>query len=199
MNYFYPLLTITLLVVTLYSHNIFAEKPAHQHLTISQLEAADVAATKEMIIDVAYEKLGVRWSSRQELAQWCQKTGELNDVDNFATIYGPEHGGLFLVLKDDNTVVGSLGIRRLAADACELKRGWILKQYRSSGWGTKMMQQLLSFAVEHGYVFMRSEIDEPEDQQESISFHKKFGFYEIPAYKENTRGKLFLEKRLIPE
>lgn len=60
-----------------------------------------------------------------------------SDLDKIEIDYF-ENSGLFLVLVDENKIVGSGGIKHLDKEICELKRMWVLKEYRGQGYAKKM-------------------------------------------------------------
>jgi GNAT superfamily N-acetyltransferase len=63
------------------------------------------------------------------------------DMDAPFVEYGPP-SGTFLVLLDDDAVVGTGAIRRLEDEVCELKRMWFLPAYRGKGYGWQMSERL---------------------------------------------------------
>jgi putative acetyltransferase len=109
-----------------------------------------------------------------------------------------DNRGTFMVITDDQKVVGTGGIRRLEDEICELKKMWILRDYRAQGWGVKIALELLRFAREQGYKRVRLELYDPPKQQRAIAFYKELGFYEIAAYRESP-AKLCMEKQLNSE
>lgn len=108
--------------------------------------------------------------------------------------------GLFLVLLDNEQVVGTGAIRKLDDETCELKRMWFLKAYRGQGWGWKMAQMLFDFARQAGYRKVRLDLANAERQSQALKFYKKLGFYPIERYNDGTCD-VFMEQLLaaIPE
>jgi len=113
-----------------------------------------------------------------ETMAFYEERGELKDMDNVEQSYF-RNGGIFLVMTEDNTIIGTGAIRKLEEGVCELKRLWLLTEYQRKGLGYRMMQELLSFARGKGYQYVRLETD-PVFQKRAIEFYKRLGFYEVP-------------------
>jgi putative acetyltransferase len=121
-------------------------------------------------------------------------TGAFKDILSISATYC-DNNGIFLVLVDNGTVVGTGAIRKLTDDICELARLWFLKEYRGKGLGKKMTAQLLEFAKNHGYTKVRLDVYRPEIQTHAVALYKKLGFYEIERYNA-ADAELFMEKIL---
>ena len=109
--------------------------------------------------------------------------GVLEDMDDIQKSYFDDNG-TFLVMVDDDRIIGTGAIKRWNAEICELKRLWFLKEFRGKGMGYQMTQELLSFARSRGYKRVRLETD-PIAQSQAILFYKRLGFYEIPRYSQH--------------
>ncbi|GAA6618372.1 GNAT family N-acetyltransferase [Scytonema sp. NUACC26] len=106
-----------------------------------------------------------------------------------------DNNGIFLVLVDNNRVVGTGAIRRFNEEICELKRMWFLKEYRGRGLGKEMAQMLLDFAQKAGYKKVRLDTASQEKQSQAIEFYKQLGFYLIERYNDSLCT-VFMEKEL---
>ena len=95
------------------------------------------------------------------------------------------NNGTFLVLLDENRVVGSGAIRKLDDETCELKRMWFLKEYRGKGYGLQMVQMLFDFAKQAGYEKVRLDLANKECQSRALKFYRKLGFYPIERYNDS--------------
>lgn len=105
-------------------------------LTIQQLNASQVEAAKAVIAAGCLEFFG-------------QAHADLADMDHISSHY-VRPSGIFLVLMDENRVVGTGAIRRLDDQTCELKRMWFLPAYRGKGDGTRIPGLLSSSRVPLG-------------------------------------------------
>jgi len=109
--------------------------------------------------------------------------GVLEDMDDVQKSYF-EGDGIFLVMEHGDRIIGTGAIKKLDGETCELKRLWLLKEFRGKGLGYKMTQELLSFARGKGYQRVRLETD-PDAQSQALNFYKRLGFYEIPQYSQH--------------
>jgi putative acetyltransferase len=118
----------------------------------------------------------------------------MSDIQNVRSHYF-YNSGVFLVLVDNQQVVGTGAIRKLDDEICELKRMWFLKAYRGQGWGWKMAQMLFEFARQTGYRKVRLDLANEERQQQALKFYKRLGFYPIERYNDSLCH-VFMEKVL---
>jgi putative acetyltransferase len=118
----------------------------------------------------------------QEFYDILEEEGELNDVDNYQQAY-VEHRGLFLVVLDDNKLIGTGGIKKLEENVAELKRLWLLEEYHGQKIGYQVVLRLLDFARTHNYekVWLQTS----QRQERAIRFYTQFGFYKIPSYRKS--------------
>lgn len=147
----------------------------------------------EMLIDCAF-KLWQPHTNRTEFASTLNKNNEYEDLDNIEASY-LANKGCFLVLVDNDKIVGSGAIRKLDENMCELKHMWFLPEYRGKGLGYKMAQELFAFAKQQGYTKMRLDVYHPDKQFKAMALYKKLGFYEIAPY-NNHPAKIWMEKEL---
>lgn len=165
-----------------------------QGLEIKVIELSQIDEVKELITTIAYQIFRISGSIEQ-FRQEIVDTKQYYDIENVQTVY-LDNNGIFLVLLDGEKVVASGGIRKIDESTAELKRMWMLEEYRGKGWGTKIALRLIAFAKEQGYKKIRLDVWKPEYQEAAISFYKKLGFYEIPP-RPNSRVKCSMEKNLL--
>ncbi|MBN2117957.1 MAG: GNAT family N-acetyltransferase [Anaerolineales bacterium] len=151
-------------------------------LKIRRIQPGEVAAARQLIYRVAHE---VFHDTRplEESVAFYEARGQLRDMDELQQTYF-DNDGIFLVLIDDDQIIGTGAVRKLDDEICELKRVWLLFEYHGQGLGYRMMQELLSFARAKGYKRMRLETDQGH-QNRAFEFYKRLGFYEIPRYSDN--------------
>lgn len=111
-----------------------------------------------------------------------EKERELHDVDNFQQEYF-DNRGLFLVVMDDEKLVGTGALKKLEENIAELKRLWLIEEYHGQRIGYQVVSQLLDFARAHGYEKIR--LQTSQKQERAVRFYKQFGFYEIQSYRES--------------
>jgi putative acetyltransferase len=155
-------------------------KPIQPH-QVEQAKQIVMAVCLEIWQDVLTEEDVKRYDS-------------MSDIEQVRSHYFDNHG-VFLVLIDDEQVVGTGAIRKLDDEICELKRMWFLKAYRGQGWGRKMVQTLFDFARLTGYQKVRLDLASEERQLQALNFYRKLGFYPIERYNASPCN-IFMEKLL---
>jgi putative acetyltransferase len=148
-------------------------------LEIIPLLPDQTAEARRVIYTVAYHLFHDHDTLEATIANY-ETTWPLADVIDFQHSY-VDNGGIFLVIRDGETIVGTGALRRLEERVGEIKRVWLLPEYQGQGWGYRMMQQLLAVAREKGYQKVRLETN-PIYQPGAFAFYRKLGFYEIPRY-----------------
>ncbi|MGL5875564.1 MAG: GNAT family N-acetyltransferase [Xenococcaceae cyanobacterium] len=156
-------------------------------LEIKQIQPHQTEEVKRIILEICAELF-------ETTAETVQKYDPMLDIDRVQTDYF-DRKGTFLVVMDDETVVGCGGIKYLNFEICELKRMWLLKNYREQGLGFQLAQMLLDFAKQTGYKIIRLDVFDPNKQSYAIAFYQKLGFYSIDRYNDSP-CKIFMEKIL---
>jgi putative acetyltransferase len=108
--------------------------------------------------------------------------------------YAPPDGRLLLAYRD-SFPAGCVALRRLSAQACEMKRLYVRPDYRGSHLGRSLARSVIREARAAGYDRML--LDTINTMQAAIGLYRSLGFQEIPAYTENPiKGALYFELRL---
>ncbi|MEJ7654474.1 MAG: GNAT family N-acetyltransferase [Chloroflexia bacterium] len=115
------------------------------------------------------------------------------DVDDLGAHYSPPES-LLLVALDGERVVGTAATHGLSRAECEVRRMFILPEYRGAGLGAEMLTRLLDFAEKRGYE--RVLLDTAVQMTRALALYRRFGFVEIPRYNDNVNAEVFMEKRL---
>ena len=152
-------------------------------IEIRRIKPDEGPAAKRVIYRVAHDIFQDPRSLEESIA-YHESRGELKDMDDIQRNYF-EKGGIFLVMLDDNHLIGTGAIRQLEDDICELKRLWLLSQYHGKGLGYRMLQELFSFAREKGYKRIWLQTDAVQ-QSRALEFYRRLGFHEIPRYTDRT-------------
>ncbi len=148
-------------------------------IQIRPMQAQDIQSAKRVIYRVAHQVFRDPRPLEESIAD-LEAEGRLRDMENFQHAYF-ENSGIFLVVTDEEQVVGTGAIRKMDIETCELKRFWLLFEYHGQGLGYRLMQELLRFARQKGYKRIRLETDRNE-QSRAYNFYKRLGFYDIPRY-----------------
>jgi ribosomal protein S18 acetylase RimI-like enzyme len=99
-------------------------------------------------------------------------------------------GGLFFVAKDGEKVVGCAGVRRISSELAELRRIYLLPEYRGSGMGRMLVEKALNFCREKKHE--KVVLDTTERNKAAIALFTKLGFKVVKQEGE----KMFFEMRL---
>jgi putative acetyltransferase len=148
-------------------------------IKIRPIALQEINSAKELIYRVAHQVFQDTRPLEQSIAL-NEAQGRLHDMEEAQSVYFG-NDGIFLVIVDDDQIIGTGAIRKLNHDTCELKRFWLSFDYHGQGLGYRMMQELLAFAREKAYRRIRLETDRIY-QNRAFNFYKSLGFYEIPRY-----------------
>ena len=108
--------------------------------------------------------------------------------------YGPP-GGFLLLAMDDELPVGCVALRGLDQATCEMKRLYVLPEYRSQRIGKRLVEELLLKATRLGY--HRIVLDTLPEMAKAIRPYRSLGFVEITRYWDNpVKRTIYLEKRI---
>ena len=147
-------------------------------LPIQQHQVMDA----KLVITAVAQRIFLPEKTVQEFYDILDEEGELDDVDNYQKIYFDNYG-LFLVVLDDEQLVGTGAIKKLTDNIAELKRIWLLEGYHGQKIGYQIVSRLLDFARTQNYekVWLQTSLK----QKRAIDFYTQFGFHEIPNYRES--------------
>src|SRR5215213_7280056 len=124
-------------------------------MTIRHIEPREVSLAKTLIYRVAQQVFQDTRPLEESIAYY-EERGGLNDMDDIQQTYF-ENDGIFLVMTDEDQIIGTGAIRKIDAEICELKRLWLLFEYHGKGLGYRMIQELFTFARAKGYQRIRLE------------------------------------------
>ena len=150
-------------------------------IKITPIQTHQIEDAKYVISAVA-QRIFVPEQTVQDFYDILEEERELHDVDNFQQEYVENHG-LFLVVMDDEKIVGTGAVKKLKENIAELKRLWLLEEYHGQQIGFQVVSQLLVFARAHGYQKIR--LQTSQKQERAVRFYTRLGFYEIPSYRES--------------
>jgi len=150
-------------------------------INITPIQIHQIMDAKYVITAVA-QRIFEPQKTVQEFYDLLEEEGELHDVDNYQQAY-VENRGLFLVVMDDDKLIGTGGIKKLEDNIAELKRLWLLEEYHGQKIGYQVFLRLLDYARAHGYekVWLQTS----QRQERAIRFYTQFGFYKIPSYRSS--------------
>lgn len=105
--------------------------------------------------------------------------------------------GICKCLFVDGEIVGTIAVKHLSSDLCELKLFYVRPAMQSMGFGNLLLKTALECALSRGYKKMR--LDTLHKHQKAHSLYKKHGFYNIARYNENIYAEIFMEKNLTED
>jgi putative acetyltransferase len=151
-------------------------------IKIRRIKPDEVGIAKQLIYRVAHQVFHDTRPLEESTAHY-ESQGQLHDMDDLQRTYF-NNNGIFLIMTDNDHIIGTGAIRKIDDEICELKRLWLLFEYHGKGLGYRMMQELFAFAREKNYQQMRLETDRGH-QNRAFDFYRRLGFYEIPRYSDN--------------
>jgi ribosomal protein S18 acetylase RimI-like enzyme len=102
---------------------------------------------------------------------------------------------LILLAYQERKPVGCVAIQELDAETCEMKRLFVLPEFRRLGIGAQLIASLIQGAKKRGYQRMR--LDTHPNMLRAQELYRSFGFSEIDRYNQNPiPGIRFFELRL---
>jgi putative acetyltransferase len=151
-------------------------------LIIRPIHPDEIPAARHVILSVAYNIYG--WErGLEEMTRHFESTGEFEDMAHVEEHYF-QNDGLFLVVLDDDKVIGSGAVRKFDEETAELKRLWLLETHHGKGIGYRVINQLFEFARSKGY--KRVILQTSPRQIRAIAFYQRLGFQEIESYNGKT-------------
>lgn len=150
-------------------------------INITPMQPHQIMDAKLVITAVA-QRIFEPEKTVQEFYDILEEEDELHDVEDYLHSYNQSRG-LFLVVMDDDKLVGTGGVRQLEQDTAELKRLWLLEEYHGQKIGYRVVAQLLDFSRSHGYKKVR--LQTSQRQERAIRFYTQYGFYRIPSYRKS--------------
>lgn len=73
-----------------------------------------------------------------------------SDLERIEEVYGgPKES--FMVIEDDNDIVGTVGVKEDAKDTALLRRLFVDLKHRKKGYGTELLDRAIDFCKEKGY------------------------------------------------
>ncbi len=113
------------------------------------------------------------------------------ELSDFPAGYLPPSGALILAIRGEQ-LAGSVAMRKLDAETCEMKRLYVRADFRGLGVGRELAVAIIDAAGDRGYRRMR--LDTLPGMEGAQRLYRTLGFREIAAYYESpVSGTRFLE------
>lgn len=118
-----------------------------------------------------------------------QNFGE--EIHHLKEKYSPPEGRLYLAFCD-NSAAGCVGLRRIDAENCEMKRLYVRPSFRGKRIGSLLVQRVIRDAREIGYRHML--LDTLPFLESALRLYKRHGFYETERYNDSpVSASIFLK------
>jgi ribosomal protein S18 acetylase RimI-like enzyme len=107
-----------------------------------------------------------------------------NELKEINIQYNKPYGGLIIIINNDSgEAIGCIGIRKFENKIAEFKRMYVKDYHRKKGLGKELLHRAIKLAKNLGYEIAR--LDTLDTMEPAIAIYKKYGFYEIEAYRYN--------------
>lgn len=124
----------------------------------------------------------------------CDPDGADADLQDIEGFYGPPDGWFAVLVDATGRVVGSVGLKRVGADAVELRKMYLDAGCRGRGLGRLMLEAALAEARRGGY--RRVILETAGVLKEAVALYGRAGFVRLPGSPHVCRCDLVMELRL---
>ena len=100
----------------------------------------------------------------------------------------------FWCLLDNDEIIGTVAVKRLSDDVCELKGMYIYKKYHGQGFGRRLAETAVNFARERG--FGKMVLDTVSTYENALRLYEKLGFVPTERYNDNQKADVFMSMEL---
>lgn len=124
------------------------------------------------------------------------ESGRTLDLDGRHSYYREilEHFLAFWCMFDGESVIGTVAVRELRENCCELKSLYLLKKYHGKRLGRALIETAIRFAGQSGYQKMY--LDSMSHNTNAIALYRKTGFTDTARYNDNRYSDVFMVREL---
>ncbi len=152
---------------------------------------ADIAEAKQLIEEF-FDFIFDRYPERQlEIKEYMVEQNLDKQIEEFDQFFGPPKGECLLAFLN-GSVIGTVMLRALDDDLCEMNRMFVRSKARGKGAGRMLCKALIKEAQNIGYQQMR--LDAWDRQWEALPLYASLGFTREP--KDPTSDPLKISMRL---
>ncbi|MCM1047222.1 MAG: GNAT family N-acetyltransferase [Clostridiales bacterium] len=105
-----------------------------------------------------------------------------------------EYFEYFWCLFDEENMIGTVALKKINDEHCELKSLYLLEQYHKKGLGYQLLKTAILKAGQDGYKEMY--LDTLSSSTKAISLYEKMGFVRIERYNNNYAADVFMVLKL---
>lgn len=100
----------------------------------------------------------------------------------------------FWCLFDENDIIGTVALKKLDEEKCELKSLYLLQKHQGKGLGFRLLKTAILKAQKKGYKKMY--LDTLSTSKKAISLYKQIGFTITKRYNSNNIADVFMVLKL---
>ena len=126
------------------------------------------------------------------LKECLPQSGRALDINGRHSFYNDIENSFeaFRVMYDGDDIIGTVGVRRLNANDCELKSLYLLEKYHGRGYGKALLSDAVSYAKAAG--FEKMYLDTFSTSTKAVGLYRSCGFRECERYNDNERSDVFM-------
>ncbi len=132
-----------------------------------------------------------------ELTAKCfEQCGKVFEPDGRHAFYNdiPHNFVQLWCMFDGETMIGTVGLKRLSDDSCELKALYLEQKYQGRGLGRRLAQTAIDFARKKGYAEMY--LDCMSSSVNAVALYERLGFHKAAKYNKNNFADIFMKMSL---
>ena len=104
------------------------------------------------------------------------------ELNNLAKIYKKPKGTIILA-KINNEIAGCVALKPIEENNCEMKRLYVKTEFRNTGLGKKLIENIIDYAQKGSYEKMK--LDTLIKLETAVKLYKQYGFIETKPYVYN--------------
>jgi GNAT superfamily N-acetyltransferase len=113
------------------------------------------------------------YSTLREYGLQPEPSGTDADVEDIDAHYGPA-GSYLCIAEVNGQAIATGGLRRISGARCELRKMYMLSEFRGKGFGRQLLVHLVNRARESGY--REISLETASVLKEAIALYERFGF-----------------------
>ena len=117
-----------------------------------------------------------------------------DELSDLKKKYSPPNGRIICAQVAEK-IIGCVAYHKFDDERCEMKRLFVLEEYRKFHAGNNLIEAILSAAKSDGYKEML--LDTITPLKSAIHLYKKFGFLETAPYYENPMSDVVYMKKIL--
>ena len=155
-----------------------------ENIVYKKLETeAEIIEAKNLILEY------IKWLNTDLCFQ------NIDDELNYFPDKYKEPEGTFIIAKENNQIVGIIGLKKLENKICEMKRLFVSDSYKGKGIGKRLVEIIIKEAKIKQYEKIR--LDTIDTMETALKIYYNNDFYKIEPYYNNPIGRaIYLEKIL---